>query len=79
MNKCDDHRAEQIFQEGWADLIDSGLSFVVNPDLPYRLQNGLKLREPIKKIDLTTVKKMIVISIDENETDPDSFVFSKFI
>lgn len=40
-------RAEEALQNGWADLIGFGRLFIANPDLPYRLQNGLPLNEPI--------------------------------
>jgi N-ethylmaleimide reductase len=40
-------RAEEALQNGWADLIGFGRSFIANPDLPYRLQNDLPLNEPI--------------------------------
>lgn len=42
-------RAEQALQSGWADLIGFGRPFIANPDLPYRLQNGLPLNEPIRE------------------------------
>lgn len=40
-------RAEKALQEGWADLIGFGRPFIANPDLPYRLQNGLSFNEPM--------------------------------
>jgi len=40
-------KAEAALQDGWADLIGFGRPFIANPDLPYRLQNGLPLNEPI--------------------------------
>lgn len=39
--KYDAQRAEEALHEGWADLIGFGRPFIANPDLPYRLQNGL--------------------------------------
>jgi N-ethylmaleimide reductase len=42
-------RAEEALQNGWADLIGFGRPFIANPDLPYRLQNGLPLNEPIRE------------------------------
>lgn len=39
-------RAEEALHEGWADLIGFGRPFIANPDLPYRLQNGLPFNEP---------------------------------
>lgn len=39
-------RAEEALQNGWADMIGFGRPFIANPDLPYRLQNGLSLNEP---------------------------------
>ena len=42
-------RAEEALQNGWADLIGFGRPFIANPDLPYRLENGLRLNEPIKE------------------------------
>lgn len=42
-------RAEQALQSGWADLIGFGRPFIANSDLPYRLQNGLPLNEPIRE------------------------------
>lgn len=39
-------RAETALQKGWADLIGFGRPFVANPDLPYRLRQGLALNEP---------------------------------
>lgn len=40
-------RAEEALQMGWADLIGFGRPFIANPDLPYRLQNGLPLNKPV--------------------------------
>lgn len=42
-------RAEEALQSGWADLIGFGRPFIANPDLPYRLQYGLPLNEPIRE------------------------------
>ena len=42
-------KAEKALQDGWADLIGFGRPFIANPDLPYRLQNGLPLNEPIRE------------------------------
>jgi N-ethylmaleimide reductase len=42
-------KAEEALQNGWADLIGFGRPFIANPDLPYRLQNGLSLNEPIRE------------------------------
>lgn len=42
-------KAETALQDGWADLIGFGRPFIANPDLPYRLQNGLPLNEPIRE------------------------------
>lgn len=42
-------RAEEALQSGWTDLIGFGRPFIANPDLPYRLQNGLPLNEPIRE------------------------------
>lgn len=42
-------RAEDALANGWADLISFGRPFIANPDLPYRLQNGLPLNEPDRK------------------------------
>ncbi len=41
--------AETALEEGWADLVGFGRPFIANPDLPYRLQNGLPLNEPIRE------------------------------
>jgi len=41
-------RAEEALLNGWADLVGFGRPFIANPDLPYRLQNGLPLNEPVK-------------------------------
>ncbi len=40
-------RAEEALRMGWADLIGFGRPFIANPDLPYRLQNGLTLNKPV--------------------------------
>ncbi|MGV8963400.1 MAG: alkene reductase [Candidatus Saccharimonadaceae bacterium] len=40
-------KAEIALQDGWADLIGFGRPFIANPDLPYRLLNGLPLNDPI--------------------------------
>lgn len=42
-------RAEEALQEGWADLIGFGRPFIANPDLPFRLQNGLPLSQPVRE------------------------------
>lgn len=42
-------KAEDVLQNGWADLIGFGRPFIANPDLPYRLQNGFPLNEPIRE------------------------------
>lgn len=42
-------KAEEALQKGWADLIGFGKPFIANPDLPYRLQKGLPLNEPVKE------------------------------
>ncbi|RKR81865.1 N-ethylmaleimide reductase [Mucilaginibacter gracilis] len=42
-------RAEAALSAGWADLISFGRPFIANPDLPYRLKNGLPLNEPYRK------------------------------
>lgn len=34
--------------QGWADLIGFGRPFIANPDLPYRLEHGLPLNEPVR-------------------------------
>lgn len=39
-------RAEEALTNGWADLVAFGRPFIANPDLPYRLQNGLPLNTP---------------------------------
>lgn len=39
-------RAAEALEKGWADLIGFGRPFIANPDLPYRLQQGLPLNEP---------------------------------
>ena len=44
-------RAEGALQAGWADLIGFGRSFVANPDLPERLQQGL----PLNALDSATL------------------------
>jgi N-ethylmaleimide reductase len=41
-------RATAALENGWADLIAFGRPFIANPDLPYRLQQGLPLNEPDK-------------------------------
>ncbi|NML22585.1 alkene reductase [Pseudoflavitalea sp. G-6-1-2] len=40
-------RAHEALKNGWADLIGFGRPFIANPDLPYRLENGLPLNAPI--------------------------------
>lgn len=44
--KYTSERAEEALCNGWADLIGFGRPFVANPDLPYRLRQGLPLNEP---------------------------------
>ncbi|TKC62405.1 alkene reductase [Pedobacter hiemivivus] len=39
-------RAEEALENGWADLIAFGRSFIANPDLPDRLKYNLPLNEP---------------------------------
>lgn len=39
-------KAEAALHAGWADLIGFGRPFIANPDLPYRLQQGLALNVP---------------------------------
>jgi N-ethylmaleimide reductase len=39
-------RAELAVKQDGADLVSFGSSFLANPDLPYRLQNGLPLNVP---------------------------------
>ncbi|MCT4646640.1 MAG: hypothetical protein N4A74_16750, partial [Carboxylicivirga sp.] len=38
-------KAEQALALGWADMIGFGRDFIANPDLPYRLENNLKLNQ----------------------------------
>ena len=38
--------SEEALTKGWADLVAFGRPFIANPDLPYRLQNGLPLNTP---------------------------------
>ena len=38
-------RAKQILDDGYADLVAFGRSFIANPDLPERLKNGWPLNE----------------------------------
>ncbi|MGB1091299.1 MAG: alkene reductase, partial [Oceanobacter sp.] len=38
-------RATEILAKGYADLVAIGRPFLSNPDLPYRLENGLELAE----------------------------------
>ncbi|MGG4605098.1 alkene reductase [Paenalcaligenes sp. Me131] len=39
-------RANAALEQGWADLIGFGRSFIANPDLPERLRLGAPLNEP---------------------------------
>jgi N-ethylmaleimide reductase len=41
--RYDQARAERVLSKGYADLVAFGRPFVANPDLPYRLANGLPL------------------------------------
>jgi N-ethylmaleimide reductase len=41
----DIERANQVLAQGYADFIAFGRKFVANPDLPYRLANGLPLAD----------------------------------
>ncbi|PXX98075.1 alkene reductase [Marinifilum breve] len=38
-------KAEDALAKGWADMIGFGSDFIANPDLPYRLENDLKLNQ----------------------------------
>jgi len=42
----DKARAEQVLQEGQADLVAFGQPFLANPDLVHRFQHNLKLNDP---------------------------------
>jgi N-ethylmaleimide reductase len=44
-------RAEWVLARGYADLVAFGRAFISNPDLPYRLQNGL----PLAPVDASTL------------------------
>jgi N-ethylmaleimide reductase len=50
-------RAELAVQQEGADLVSFGSSFLANPDLPYRLQNGLPLNVPDSKTFYTADAK----------------------
>lgn len=47
--KYDAAKAQQALDQGWADMIAFGRSFIANPDLPFRLQEGIPLQEPRKE------------------------------
>ncbi|MBB5158019.1 alkene reductase [Saccharopolyspora phatthalungensis] len=38
--------AQQVIDEGLAELVSFGRNFIANPDLPHRLRSGIELTEP---------------------------------
>ncbi|MGN6722825.1 MAG: alkene reductase, partial [Marmoricola sp.] len=40
-------KAQRLLDAGWIDAAAFGRSFIANPDLPHRLENGLELNEPV--------------------------------
>lgn len=44
----DRESAEEVLEDGRADLISFGAPFISNPDFPHRLQEGIPLTEPDK-------------------------------
>lgn len=47
--KYNQEKAEIALRNKWADLIGFGRPFIANPDLPFKLANGLSLSEPLSE------------------------------